>query len=76
MYKYREHINKLNLNCVACFIIWLDKAIYEPEVRKNYNVQYEYLTIVCKEYKESMVKPFTLKKKSQSEAIKSIYSIL
>lgn len=76
MYKHREHINKLNLNCVATLLFWLDKAIYEPEVRKNYSVQYEYLTRVCKEYKESMVKPFTLKNKSQGEAIKSIYSIL
>ena len=54
----------------------LGKAIYEPEVRKNYSAQCEYLTRACKEYKESMVKPFTLKNKSQGEAIKSIYSIL
>ena len=53
----------------------LGKAIYEPEVRKNYSAQCEYLTRACKEYKESMAKPFTLKKVSQSEAIKSIYSI-
>ena len=57
-------------------LLCLDKAIYEPEVRKNYSISSEQLTRVCKEYKESMIKPFTFKITSQNEGIKSIYSIL